>query len=95
MRKLGIFACRLVSKHCQLKYLESTSTCQQNVMKICTVKINEGASSAVSYFSEKSRHKQINFIAIQKNPIKIILTINKTTLKAAMLLKDRTSMGLR
>ena len=39
MRKLGIFACRLVSKHCQLKYLESTSTCQQNVMKICTVKM--------------------------------------------------------
>ena len=39
MRKLGIFACRLASKHCQLKYLESTSTCQQNVMQICTVKM--------------------------------------------------------
>ena len=70
MRKLGIFACRLVSKHCQLKYLESTSTCQQNVMKICTVKMY----ALIQFFLWWTRHRNV---IMWWYSIRIFLNVNQ------------------
>ena len=73
MRKLGIFACRLVSKHCQLKYLESTSTCQQNVMKICTVKMY----ALIQFFLWWTRHQNV---IMWWYSIRIFLNVNQQTI---------------
>ena len=70
MRKLGMFASRLVSKHCQLKYLESTSTCQQNVIKICMVKMY----TLIQFFLWWTRHRNV---IMWWYSIRIFLNVNQ------------------